>query len=44
MKKLLIKKENCFKLLLFDVGILGSMSGLPPKVIQDSDYGSYKGS
>ena len=36
-------KENLFKLLLFDVGILGHMSGLPPKVILDSDYGSYKG-
>jgi hypothetical protein len=36
-------KENFFKLLLFDVGILGSMSGLPPKVILEYDYGSYKG-
>ena len=36
-------KENIFKLLLFDVGILGSMDGLPPKVILDSSYGSYKG-
>jgi predicted AAA+ superfamily ATPase len=36
-------KENFFKLLLFDVGILGSMSGLSPKVILDYDYGSYKG-
>ncbi len=36
-------KENIFKLLLFDVGILGAMSGLPPKVILDYDYGSYKG-
>ncbi len=36
-------KENFFKLLLFDVGILGSMCGLPPKVILDADYGSYKG-
>lgn len=36
-------KENFFKLLIFDVGILGSMSGLPPKVILNSDYGSYKG-
>ncbi len=36
-------KENCFKLLAFDVGILGSMSGLPPKVILDYDYGTYKG-
>ncbi len=36
-------KENFFKLLLFDVGILGHMSGLPPKVIMDADYGAYKG-
>jgi predicted AAA+ superfamily ATPase len=36
-------KENIFKLLLFDTGILGSMSGLSPKVILDYDYGSYKG-
>ncbi len=36
-------KENFFKLLLFDVGILGNMSGLSPKTILDSDYGSYKG-
>ena len=36
-------KENFFKLLIFDVGILGSMSGLHPKTILDYDYGSYKG-
>ncbi|MGH7889794.1 MAG: ATP-binding protein, partial [Thermodesulfobacteriota bacterium] len=36
-------KENIFKLLLFDVGILGSMDGLSPKTILDYDYGSYKG-
>jgi len=36
-------KENIFKLFLFDVGILGCMSGLSPKVILDYDYGSYKG-
>jgi len=36
-------KENFFKLLLFDVGILGNMSGLPPKTILEADYGSYKG-
>jgi len=36
-------KENAFKLLLFDIGMLGSMSGLSPKVIMDYDYGSYKG-
>ncbi len=36
-------KESHFKLLLFDVGILGSMSGLSPKSILDYDYGTYKG-
>ena len=36
-------KENFFKLLLFDVGMLGYMSGLPPKAILEADYGSYKG-
>ncbi|GAB5411469.1 MAG: ATP-binding protein [Chlamydiales bacterium] len=36
-------KENTFKLLLFDVGILGSMVDLPPKTLLDADYGSYKG-
>lgn len=36
-------KENQFKLLAFDVGMLGSMSGLSPKAILDYDYGSYKG-
>lgn len=36
-------KENIFKLFLFDVGLLGSLSGLAPKSILDYDYGSYKG-
>jgi len=36
-------KENFFKLLLFDIGILGLMSGLAPKIILNADYGSYKG-
>ena len=36
-------KENFFKLLLFDVGILGNMAGLTPKTILDYNYGSYKG-
>ncbi|MFC1770784.1 ATP-binding protein [Candidatus Margulisiibacteriota bacterium] len=36
-------KENSFKLFLFDVGLLGAISGLPPKVILNYDYGSYKG-
>jgi predicted AAA+ superfamily ATPase len=36
-------KENTFKLFIFDVGILGAMSDLPPKTILDYDYGTYKG-
>lgn len=36
-------KENFFKLLLFDIGILGSMSGLSPKNILEYEYRSYKG-
>lgn len=36
-------KENSFKLMMFDVGILGAMSDLPPKTILDYDYGTYKG-
>lgn len=36
-------KENTFKLFCFDVGILGAISDLSPKVILDYDYGSYKG-
>ncbi len=37
------KKENSFKLVLFDVGILGAMCELEPKTILAQDYGSYKG-
>ncbi len=36
-------KENHFKLFCFDVGLLGSLSQLPPKAIWDYDYGTYKG-
>jgi predicted AAA+ superfamily ATPase len=36
-------KENAFKLYVFDVGILGAMSHLAPKVIYSYDYGSFKG-
>jgi predicted AAA+ superfamily ATPase len=36
-------KENLFKLLLFDVGILGSMVDLSPQQILQYEYGSYKG-
>ena len=36
-------KENTFKLFLFDIGMLGSLVEISPKVIMDYDYGSYKG-
>jgi len=36
-------KINMFKLLMFDVGLLGAMSGLDPKTILDYNFGSYKG-
>jgi predicted AAA+ superfamily ATPase len=36
-------KESIFKLFLFDIGILGALSRLPPQSILDYDYGSYKG-
>ena len=35
--------ESAFKLYLFDVGLLGAMTDLPPSVILKSDYGSFKG-
>jgi hypothetical protein len=36
-------KETNFKLLLFDIGLLGAMIGLTPESILRYDYGSYKG-
>ncbi len=36
-------QENFFKLYLFDVGILGALSQLPPKTLLDYHYGSYQG-
>ena len=36
-------QENTFKLFVFDVGLLGALSELPPKTILDYDYGSFKG-
>lgn len=36
-------EENCFKLYVFDVGILGALSGLAPKTILEYEYGTYKG-
>lgn len=37
------KEESFFKAYMFDVGILGAMSGLAPRTILDYDYGTYKG-
>lgn len=37
------RKESFFKLYCFDVGILGALSQLSPKVILDYNYGTYKG-
>lgn len=36
-------KENRFKLYMFDIGILGAVSGISPGSMLDYDYGSYKG-
>ena len=36
-------EDNVFKLYLFDVGLLGAMSQITPKMILDYDWGSYKG-
>lgn len=36
-------EESFFKLYLFDVGILGALSDLPPQTILDYNYGTYKG-
>lgn len=36
-------KENYFKLFLFDIGLLGAMTGLQPEQIMQYNYGSYKG-
>lgn len=36
-------EENCFKLFVFDVGVLGALSGLAPKTILEYQYGTYKG-
>ncbi len=35
--------ESRFKLFVFDVGILGALSGLAPRTILEYDYGTYKG-
>lgn len=36
-------KENIFKLMMFDVGILGALSGLSAEAILSYNYGTYKG-
>lgn len=36
-------EENRFKLYVFDVGMLGALSGLAPKTILEYQYGTYKG-
>ncbi len=36
-------KENMFKLYLFDIGLLGFLSGLEPDVIIKMNFGNYKG-
>lgn len=36
-------QDNTFKLYLFDVGLLGAMSQITPKMIFDYDWGTYKG-
>lgn len=36
-------KENFFKLIIFDVGLLGAMCELSPKSVLSYDFGSYKG-
>lgn len=36
-------KGNLFKLMMFDVGILGAMTGIEPSLILKEDYGTYKG-
>ncbi len=36
-------KENIFKLYMFDTGILGALLNLQPSLIQDFDFGTYKG-
>jgi predicted AAA+ superfamily ATPase len=36
-------KPNMFKLFLFDIGLLGTMLGLPPNILLQEDYGTAKG-
>ena len=36
-------KPNCFKLYMFDVGLLGAMLELPPAALIKYEFGTYKG-
>lgn len=36
-------KENLFKLMMFDIGLLGAMNPIDPSTILKYDYGTYKG-
>lgn len=36
-------QENLFKLYAFDIGLLGAIGGLTPKVLLDFSFGSFKG-
>lgn len=36
-------QDNKFKLYMFDIGLLGAMSDLSPKIILEQKYGTYKG-
>ncbi len=36
-------KPNMFKLFLFDIGLLGTMLGIPPSILLKEDYGTAKG-
>lgn len=36
-------KDGCFKLFVFDIGMLGALSNLAPKTILEYQYGTYKG-
>ncbi len=36
-------KENSFKLLMFDIGILGALANLEPQTLYAYNYGTYKG-
>ncbi len=36
-------KDNLFKLMIFDIGMLGAMNAISPNSILNYDYGTYKG-